>query len=117
MLTTPGMKHSEESGQVAAYEFIICRKDLQCLRRSGEHGGIGFFLVASKGCAQLFRDGKGDHKVVSRQLPVKLAFEPLSGFMVLADRAMTVAAGAKTDMDLAAALAIVDHQAACGGST
>ena len=62
--------------------------------------------------AQLFGDCEGYHEVMSGKLSFHLFFQPLPGFVILADRTMTIPAGAKddgfpvtllTDEDIAAA--------------
>lgn len=110
------MQDSEEAGLVAADELIICDKHFDCLRRGGKQCRVGFSLVASEGRSQLLGDGKGDHKVVAGKLAFQLSVEPLSGFVILADRAMPITAGAVTDMDVSATATIVNHEATGGGS-
>jgi hypothetical protein len=45
--------------------------------------------------------------MMSRQLPFQLAVKPLAGFMILADRTVTVPTGTKADMDLTASSTII----------
>jgi hypothetical protein len=54
--------------------------------------------------------------MVTGQLPLQLSVDPLSGFMVLADGAVPIAAGTKSHVHLTAAAAIVYDQAASGGT-
>jgi hypothetical protein len=61
---------------------------------------------------QLLREGKGDHEMMSGQLPLKLLFEPVSAFLVLAGGTVSVAARTKDGMNLSAMLTIIDGSAA-----
>ena len=58
---------------------------------------------------ELGRQGEGDQKVASRHLLLQLAFEPLLTLMVLAVRAMAVAAGVRHQHLLRAAAALHLH--------
>ena len=64
----------------------------------------------------LLRDGKGEQEVVAGQASLKLCFQPLAAFMILALRAVAVAAGAVDKMFLATVVALIDSNAVLPGA-
>ncbi len=100
-LPAPGVKHAEEAGWVGVEE-----------RLDGLGGGleqclVAQLLVAAQKRAQGLGDGEGKHEVVAWQLAMQLSLEPLLGLAVLAAGAMTVAAGGRDAMVMAAVLALI----------
>ena len=81
----------------------------QRLAGSLEQGGVHHALMASGQRAQLGRQREGDQKVGARQQAVGLLLEPGLGLLVLAGRAMPVAARSADRVDLPAGLADVEH--------
>ena len=71
--------------------------------------------MAADEVADLLRHGEGHHEVVTGKLARELAFQPLPTFMILALRAMAVAAGAEEKVLLAAVFAFVDERAVLFG--
>lgn len=61
--------------------------------------------------SEFFGHGECDHEMVSRNLPIHLFTQPLSGFMMLAIGAMTIAAAAVNYMVFAALGALIDRSA------
>ena len=61
--------------------------------------------------------GKGEQEVVAGQTSLKLCFQPLAAFMILALRAVPIAAGTIDKMFLAAAVALIDGNAILSGTT
>ena len=59
----------------------------------------------------LLRYGKGEQEVVAGQASLKLCFQPLAAFVILALRAVAVAAGTVDMMFFAAAVALIDGDA------
>jgi len=112
-LAAPGVKDAEESREIASDVLSIRGQFLDGLRGGGEQGGIGSPLIAADEASEVFRDGEGDHEVVSGQLSLDLSFEPLVGLVMLAVGAVAVAAGAVDAVGRAAFLALVDRRA-CG---
>jgi len=56
------------------------------------------------------RYGKGDHEVVSGELPLELALKPLSSLMVLTHWTVSIPARAEHFVQCAAAFTLVDDQ-------
>ncbi len=73
--------------------------------------GVDHPLMTPSQLAQLRRQREGDQEVRTRQQAVGLFLEPGLGLVALAGRAMPVAARAAHGVDLAAALAPVEHRA------
>jgi hypothetical protein len=65
----------------------------------------------------LFWDREGDEEVVSGELALELFLKPNLSLMVLASRAMAIAAGAIELMALGAGFALVEGNAAAFGAT
>ncbi len=61
---------------------------------------------------ELWGESEGDEEVVPWQLPLHLCSYPHMSFVVLAGGAVAIAAGTEEEMDLTAALALIE-----GGST
>jgi hypothetical protein len=61
--------------------------------------------------------GKGEQEVVAGQASLKLCFQPLAAFMILALRTVPIAAGAVNMMFFAAAVALIDGNAILSGTT
>ena len=87
------MKDPQEPRKITADVFFIRRQLLDGLRRGFEQGGISHPLVFTDKAAKLFRDGKGNHEMVTGQLAPHLFFQPLLSFMVLTSRAIAITAG------------------------
>jgi hypothetical protein len=60
--------------------------------------------------------GKGEQEVVARESSVKLCFQPLAAFVILALGAVAVAAGAVDMMFFPAAVALIDGNAELPGT-
>jgi hypothetical protein len=111
------MQHAEKTGQIAADVFCIGRKFFKRIGRSFKQGRIADALVAADKAAQLLRDGKSDHEVMTRELSFDLPLQPRLGFMMLAGRAMPVAAGSEHPMGAVAFITLVNgHTAALGAA-
>ena len=115
-ITTPGVQHPEEAGQVPADVFFIGRQCFQCLGRGGEHGGVANLLVAADEAPQLLWKRKCDHEVMPGQFPIQLGLQPLPGFMVLAIGAMPIATAPINDVVLPALGALIDRSAVMTGA-
>lgn len=88
-------KRGSRTSVLMAWEEVL----EQCL--------VAQLLVAAQKRAQGLGDGEGKHEVVAWQLAMQLSLEPLLGLAVLAAGAMTVAAGGRDEMVMAAVLALV----------
>jgi len=64
----------------------------------------------------LLRHGKDEQEVVAGQTSLKLCFQPLAAFVILALRAVAVAAGTVDMMFFAAAVASIDGNAELPGT-
>jgi hypothetical protein len=85
--------------------------------RGFEQGRVSHALVLSDEATQVLWHREGEKEMVRGELTVDLFFEPLSSLMVLASRAMAIAAGAIELMGPAAGFALVAGQAAGFGAT
>ena len=65
---------------------------------------------------KLLRHGKGEQEVVAGQASLQLCFQPLATFMILALRAVPIAAGAVNMMFFAAVIALIDGNAVLPGT-
>ena len=101
------MKHAEEAGLVGVEEARIAHQRLDGLGGGLEQCIIAELLMAAQKRAQGLGDGESEHKVMAWQLAMQLSLEPLLGLAVLAAGAMTVAAGGRDEMVMAAVLALV----------
>ena len=101
---TPGMKDREEAWKICADVFGVKGKLFDGLRGGFEHGRIPCSLMGADECAKLFGDGKGNHEVVSGETLIDSCLQPLSCFMVLAGRTVSIAAGLVDDMRFTALL-------------
>ena len=115
--TSPGVKDPEESWKITADVFFIRSQFLDGLGGGLEQGGVSHPLIFSNEAAQLFRDGKGEHEMMTGELTLHLFFQPLLGLMVLTSRAMAIAAGAIDQMGLATFFTLVEDEAAGFGAT
>lgn len=97
---SPGMKHTKESGHVAAYEPLVGFERAQRGGRLVEHGFVYGCLIGSSHRAQFLRQRECRHKIRAwKQLKLPLV-HPFGRFAVLTDRAMPIAAGGVGDMAL-----------------
>jgi len=108
-----GMEHAEEAGDIAADEFSIPDQFFHGLGRRLEKGVIGNTLMASEKATNLLRDGEGDHEIWPRNLSVQLPIHPVQRLLILACRAVAVAAGAKNMVVFSTPGAFVYGHAAC----
>jgi hypothetical protein len=106
-LPAPGVKHAEEAGLVGVEEARIAHQRLDGLRGCLEQCIVAQLLVATQKRAQGLGKGEGEHKVVAWQLALELSLEPLLGLAVLAAGAMTIAAGGRNEMVMAAVIALI----------
>ena len=115
-LPTPGMQYAEETWKIAADELCIGRKFFESIGRSFEQGRIADALVAADKAVQLLRDGKSDHKMMSRKLSFHLPLQPHFGFMILTGGTMAVAAGSEHRMGAVTFITLVNGHAAALGA-
>ena len=86
----------------------VLGQELRCICRSTEEQVIDKSLVRAGEWAQGGGDGEGEHEVRDRQQKILLFFQPFLGFVVLAFRAVAVAAGVVAILGLIALRAGVD---------
>ncbi len=110
-LPSPGMEDAGKAGKIGSQETTIFGKGLQGFGRGVKEGFIACFLMSTDKVTQFLRYGEGDHEVGTRDLPIELFFEPLTGLVMLALGAMAVPAGTEDVMDLAAVAAFIDGHA------
>jgi len=115
-LSSPCMEHTKKAGQITADVLRIVCHCFEGIRGCTEKGCIALSLVAADEAAKLLRYCKGDHKMVSGQLPLHPLFQPLSGFVVLAGGAMAIAAASEDPMTTAALFAPINQKAAVASS-
>ena len=101
------MKDPQESREIPTGEFFIWSKLFDGLVGGFEQGGVSRLLIFTDKTAKLFRDGKGDHEVVSGKLMLHPFVQPLLDFMILANGAMAIPAGAINQMGPAAFFTLV----------
>jgi hypothetical protein len=92
--SSPGMKNTQESRKITADVFFIRSQLLDGLGGGFKQGGVRRLLIFADESAKLFRDGKGNHEVVSGKLMFHPSVQPLLDFMILTSGAMAIAAGA-----------------------
>ena len=87
-----GMQYSGKS-RCSTELFVVLGKRFQDILNTGKHQGIDCCLIFPGKIPELFREGKGDQIVLGRQPLAQLILDPLPVFMVLAMRAIPMAAG------------------------
>ena len=110
--SAPGVKDPEEAGEIGADVLWICGEFFDGIRGGLEQSGVTEALVLAHERAQLFWDGEGDQKVMTRELAFELFLEPLLGFVVLAGGAVAIAAGAQELLRLGAVLTLIERDTA-----
>ena len=115
-LSSPGMEHGGKSRQIGADEARIFGQFFDRAGRCREHGAIGGLLMGAAEGPKLFGHGEGEQEVIAGQSPLKLCIEPLAAFVILALRAVAVAAGAVDQVFFTAAVALIDGNAVCSGT-
>ena len=116
-LSSPRMQHTEEARRIAANEPRVGRQSLDRRRGGGEQSAIADSLMGAQKRPQRFRHGEGQHEVMPRKEPLQLFFQPLAALVILAPRAVAIAAAAMHQMPSVAVLAEVDHRAVHVGAT
>jgi hypothetical protein len=91
-LSSPSMEDTGEAGQVGADKALLLGEALEGLRKGMEQGPVGNALMRADKRTQGLRDGEGDEEVRPGELVFEVLMEPLPGFMVLALRAVAIAA-------------------------
>jgi len=94
-LTPPGVQDAEEAGQVPADVTLVPGEGLDGVRGGGEERAIRGPLVAAHKGAQGLGHGEGEEEMVPGEGPGEPAFQPHAALVVLALRAVAVAAGAE----------------------
>lgn len=79
--------------RLSAKSFVIPGKGFQRIPDRVKHQRVDGFLISPGEIPELFGYGKSDKKIGGWQALVQLLFDPLLTFMVLAMRAVPVAAG------------------------
>ena len=115
--SSPGVKHTEEAGEIGTDVILIEGQFFDGVRGSLEQSGVSHALVLSHEGAQRFWDRKRNEEMVAGELALELFFEPLLSFMVLASWAMAIAAGAIELVGLGAGFALVERNTAGFGTT
>jgi hypothetical protein len=113
----PGVKDAKETRAICADELFIGDQFLNRFGGSLEQGGVGRPLVVTDEAAQTLRDGKGEHEVVTWELPFHLFVQPLPALVVLAGGAMAISTGAMDAMKLATRLALIQGNPTGLGAT
>ena len=115
-LSSPGVEHRGKTRQTDADEAWIFGQFFDSAGRCREHCAIGSLLMSAAEGANLLRHGKGEQEVAAGQSSVKLCFQPLTAFVILALRAVAVAAGTVDMMFFAAVVALIDGNAVLPGT-
>ena len=102
------MEDAEEAGGITAEVGWVLGQCFDRVCRGLEQGSISEALIAADERPELVWDGKGEHEMMSGQLPLHLSFQPLSGFVVLAAGTVAVAARAGHAVKLTALLTWVN---------
>ena len=100
------MQDPEEARQITAHEFGIENELFHSFGRSGKQGSVSCPLIAPDEPANLLGHRERDHEVMSRHTSIKLFFEPLPCLVVLAGRAVAIAAGDDESRGLPARFAL-----------
>ena len=101
------MQDAGKAGQIGTQQAGIARQLLEGLGRGLKQGLVALaFMGAEKGSERL-GDGEGEQEVRHGQLAGLLVEDPLTGLMLLALRAVTIAAGAMNEMFLTALGALI----------
>ena len=99
-----GMEYSGKPG-CSTEPFVLFGKCFQETPDTGKHQGIDCCLIFPGKIPELFREGKGDQIVLSRQPLAQLILDPLPVFMVPALGTVPVATG-MWNIDLLSAVVI-----------
>src|SRR5438132_14377276 len=105
--SSPSVKDAEETRQVGADVMWIGGEFFNRFRGGLKQGGVSGTLVFADEGADFFWDRKSNEKMVRGELALELFLKPLSGFMLLASRAVAIATGAIELMGRTAAFALV----------
>ena len=105
--SSPGVKHTEEAGNICADEVLIEGEFFDGVRGGLEQGGVSHALVLSDEGAQFFWHRKRNEEMMAGELALELFLKPLLSLMVLASRAMAIATGAIELVGLVAFFALV----------
>ncbi len=111
------MEDAKESREITADVVFVEGEFFDGLGGGFEQGRISHPLICADEAAQVFRDGKGEQEMMTGELAFYLFLQPLTGFMVLTRRAMTISTGAIDPMELATLFALVEGNAADLGAT
>jgi hypothetical protein len=110
-LPSPRVEYRGETDVGRADELLVSRERLQGARDRREERAIARALIRSHEASDLLGHGEGDHEVRAREELRGLRVQPAVGLVVLARRAVPVAAGAVHDALRATSVAAVDGMA------
>ena len=98
-------------GQIGTEQAGIARQLLEGLGRGSKQGLVAHPLMGAEKAAKRLGHGEGEQEVRHGQLAGLLGVEPLTGFMLLALRAVAVAAGAMDKMLMTAVGTLIESGA------
>ena len=107
----PGVQHAEEPWLAVTEKPPVCGEDLDGLARRVEDRGVDGALVPPRQAPQLGGQREREQKIRAGQQAESLSLEPRPGLLLLAGRAVPIAAGSSHDMVAAAGGASVVHRA------
>jgi len=107
----PSVKDTEEAWEIASDKTVVFGEFSDCIRRGREQGGVGQPLIGADHRADLLRNGKGEHEVMSRQMALNLSFQPLPCLMMLTGGTVTIPASLIDYMGLCTVLTLEDCDA------
>src|SRR4029453_11940690 len=93
-LAAPGVQDAGKASQIGTQQAGIAGEFLKSLGRGMKQGLIARALMRAEKASERLGDGEGEQEVGNGQLAGLLAEDPLTGFMLLALGAVTVAARA-----------------------
>ena len=115
-LPPPGMQYCEKARHITAHVFFIGGELFHGFRGCFEKRIVGRPLVTANEKPDLLGHGEGDHEMMARHLPLRLAVHPFQCFLALAVGAVPVAAGPKHVMDFAAVGTLINRGSTGGCS-
>ena len=96
--------------------FIVEREGMERLPTALHHQIVNDALMLPGQRPEFFGQGEGDEEILGRHLFLQLAFDPLLTFVILAMRAVAVAAGMRYENLAVAVFTLRRHQRALGGA-
>jgi len=107
-LPSPGVQHAEEADVSRADKARVGGELFEGFGGGGEHGVISWLGMGAYAGPQRLGHGEGDQEVGTRQQLLQALVKPVGSLFMLAARAVAIAAGAVSGMQLSAGRAFIE---------